>query len=61
LIDTQTGHVWTTKIDKKRNLVVLDSLLYDNFDGELRFIPNELNTPHSVKRLQLLENNSTNR
>jgi len=60
VIDTQTGRVWRSAFDEKRKLVVFDAFIYENLDGELSRIPNDLGTVLTYKHPEQSDTNSTN-
>ena len=41
VIDTQTGRVWHSTLDKQKQMVVFVTFTYENIDGNLSTVPNE--------------------
>jgi hypothetical protein len=57
VIDTQTGRVWMSKLEKENNMMILDSFIYQNLDAQLSFVPNEVSTVISFKSSQQPDTN----
>ena len=44
VIDTRTGRVWHSVVDAQNQRIVLVSYIYQNIDGDMSTVPNEMAT-----------------